>query len=47
MKGVVKDLKKLINHPRLKTETQNHLKFFFRANEEIQLMQFRDQEEIK
>ena len=35
-KGVVKDLKKLFNHPKLKPETQNALKRLFRAKEEIE-----------
>mgnify|MGYP003695024817 CR=1 FL=1 len=35
-KGVIKDIKKLINHPKLKPDTQNILKKLYRADEEVQ-----------
>jgi hypothetical protein len=35
---VIKDIKKIINHPKLKSETQNRLKSFYRASEEIEKM---------
>ena len=38
-KGVVKDLKKLMNHPKLKPDTQNILKRLYRADEEVQRLQ--------
>lgn len=34
-KGVIKDLKKLINHPKLKPDTQHKLKILYRADEEV------------
>ena len=37
-KGVIKDIKKLINHPKLKSDTHTKLKFLYRADEEIQQM---------
>jgi hypothetical protein len=33
---VIKDIKLLFNHPKLKPDTQNKLKFLYRANEEIE-----------
>ena len=35
-KKVVKDIKLLFNHPKLKPDTQSKLKFLYRANEEIE-----------
>ena len=34
-KGVVKNIKKIINHWKLKPETQNQLKYLFKATEMI------------
>lgn len=34
-KGVVKNLRKIINHRKLKPETQNQLKFLFKASENL------------
>ena len=42
-KGVVKDVKKMINHPKLKPDTQNKLKFLYRADEEIEQIKTREQ----
>lgn len=42
-KGVVKDVKKMINHPKLKPDTQNKLKFLYRADEEIDQIKAREQ----
>ena len=38
-KGVVKDIKKLINHPKLKSHTQDKLKLMYRANENVEMEQ--------
>jgi integrator complex subunit 3 len=38
-KGVIKDIKKLINHHKLKPDTQNKLKIMFRADEEVKHLQ--------
>ena len=34
-KGVIKDIKKLINHPKLKPDTHHKLKLLFRADQEV------------
>lgn len=35
VKGVIKDFRKLINHPKLKPDTQQKLKYLYRADEEV------------
>lgn len=41
-KGVVSDVRKMINHPKLKPDTQYQLKFLFRASEEIENIKERE-----
>ena len=39
---MVKDIKKMINHPKLKPDTQNKLKKLYLADEEIERMKSRE-----
>lgn len=41
-KNVIKDIKKLINHPKLKPDTHHKLKLLFRADQEVRHIKLPD-----